>query len=79
MPEKKRCKATIKFGDDFGDNSCTFHCQLEAGHEGSHKEAGDMGYGVLPMPYTLTWEKSAKELDKAMKAKHSSEKTRSNK
>ncbi len=61
-----KCKATIEFGDDYGDNNTTFHCQLEAKHSGTHKETGDMGYGAVPMPYTLTWEGSVKELDKAM-------------
>lgn len=74
MPRKKKCKATIVFGDDFGDNVSTFHCQLEVGHEGCHREIGDMGYGVIPMPYTLTWEGSDEELDKAMEAKYSSKK-----
>jgi len=46
-----KCKATIEFGDDFGDNTCTFHCELEKGHKGLHKETGTQ-YGV---PYTLTW------------------------
>lgn len=62
----EKCKATLVFGDDFGDNCCTFHCQLEAGHDGLHKETGDVGYGVIPVPYTLTWEGSDRELDKAM-------------
>ena len=38
----KTCKATIKFGDDFGDNVCTFHCELPKGHKGPHKEEGDL-------------------------------------
>ena len=73
MPLKKKCKATIKFGDDFGDNTSTFHCQLEAGHNGLHSEVGDMGYGVIRMPYTLTWEGSDKELDNALKEKEKKE------
>jgi hypothetical protein len=52
---RSRCRATIVFGDDFGDNSTTFHCQLIKGHDGPHQESGDMGYGVVPLPYTLTW------------------------
>ena len=46
-----KCKSTIEFGDDFGDNSFTFHCQKEEGHNGEHKEEGDM-YG---QPYILKW------------------------
>lgn len=57
------CSATIKFGDDYGDNSSTFHCQLEEGHEGLHQEKGDMGWDKYKMPYTLTWEGTDKELE----------------
>lgn len=53
---KIKCPATIEFGDDFGDNTTTFHCQLTAGHEGSHYEEGDMGYEETPCPYKLSWE-----------------------
>ena len=59
-----KCEATIEFGDDFGDNHCTFHCQLENGHEGPHKEIGDMGVVKYRMPYTLTWEGNHLELEK---------------
>ena len=60
----EKCGLTIEFGDDFGDNHCTFHCQLEKDHEGPHMEVGDMGYGRMPIPYTLTWQGSQEELDK---------------
>jgi phage FluMu protein Com len=53
MTKCKACKAIIEFGDDYGDNHSTFHCQLEAGHEGRHSEKGVMREN---MPYTLTWE-----------------------
>ena len=53
---QNRCQAVIRFGDDYGDNCSTFHCQREAGHEGKHREVGDMGYGVSPIPYTLEWD-----------------------
>ena len=57
-PEKKkgRCNATIAFGDDCGDNSCTFRCGLLKGHKGLHQEKEDMGYGKNTQPYTLEWE-----------------------
>lgn len=50
------CNASIAFGDDYGDNSCTFHCQLEEGHTekpgGSpHKEGGEL-YG---QGYIVVW------------------------
>jgi hypothetical protein len=56
MKIKKLCNSTIQFGDDYGDNHCTFHCQLEEGHSGSHIEIGNMFY--LPeedYPYKLEW------------------------
>jgi hypothetical protein len=48
-----RCNAIISFGDDYGDNDCTFHCELEEGHDGKHLETGTIR---KRMPYTLTWE-----------------------
>ena len=48
-----KCKAIVEFGDDYGDNSCTFHCELEEGHEGLHTETGSM---YDKFPYTVTWE-----------------------
>jgi hypothetical protein len=48
-----KCNAVIKFGDDYGDNDCTFHCELEEGHEGKHLETGTVR-GTIP--YSLTWE-----------------------
>lgn len=47
----KKCKSTMEFGDDLGDNSCTFHCQLESGHEGRHKESGVL----YKRPYSVEW------------------------
>ena len=58
MSRKKKCKALIIFGDDYGDNTCTFHCQLPEGHEGPHQEKGEM-YGKYP--YCLMWEKAMLE------------------
>jgi hypothetical protein len=55
--------ATIEFGDDFGDNVTTFHCHLGAGHAGPHEEKGNLGWGEVDMPYTLTWEGSEAEMD----------------
>lgn len=48
---KDKCKATIEFGDDFGDNITTFHCRLEKGHTGSHCETGHQQQGL----YVLSW------------------------
>ena len=49
--EDQICDATIEFGDDYGDNSTTFHCKLPYGHNGEHEEIGDM-YGKR---YKLKW------------------------
>lgn len=46
------CKANIVFGDDNGDNDCTFNCELEEGHKHDHKESGTMD----GKKYILTWE-----------------------
>ena len=60
----RKCRAIIKFGDDFGDNSSTFHCRLRYGHDGPHEEIGDMGYGIVKHPYTLTWKGTNHDLEK---------------
>jgi len=57
-----RCDATIAFGDDHGDNSTIFHCQLPAGHDGEHQEDSHMGYDNYRLPYTLRWQGSSREL-----------------
>lgn len=58
----KKCKAIIQFGDDFGDNDTTFHCQLEENHSGKHKEIGDMGTEDNKIPYILEWEGCSEEI-----------------
>jgi len=50
-----RCKAKIRFGDDYGDNCSTFHCQLEEGHTDEHIEKGNMGDEEQRIPYILSW------------------------
>jgi len=52
-PSKRewKCNAEIVFGDDFGDNSCTFRCGLPKGHLGSHREEG----GAEGKDYILEW------------------------
>ena len=54
----EKCGATICFGDDFMDNTCTFHCGLDKGHTGRHVETGDMG---MAMSYRLEWDGDARE------------------
>ena len=57
--EIEKCKATIAFGDDFGDNECTFRCKLEKGHSGKHKVDGWL-YG---QKYILEWEDKVRKED----------------
>lgn len=55
-----KCSAIIEFGDDYGDNTCTFRCQLNEGHSDKHREIGNMGYGPEEqIPYVLEWEGSS--------------------
>lgn len=36
------CGDAIEFGDDVGDNTTTFQCDLPVGHDGRHQERGTM-------------------------------------
>lgn len=36
----RRCRCTILFADDFGDNTTTFHCEFLQAHTGPHQESG---------------------------------------
>ena len=49
--DRMKCKEMIVFGDDEGDNSCTFHCQKNERHSGHHIEEG-VQYGKK---YVLIW------------------------
>jgi len=35
---REECNAIIEFGDDEGDNTTTFHCNLKRSHKGHHQE-----------------------------------------
>jgi hypothetical protein len=39
--KKNRCAAILQIGDDYGDNDCTFRCNLEHGHDGPHIEKNE--------------------------------------
>ena len=39
------CQSLLVFADDYGDNSCTMHCELEAGHEELHRETRQLPNG----------------------------------
>lgn len=55
------CDATIEFGDDYGDNYCTFYCDLPKGHLMQHQESGVMCQGN--MPYVLEWTGDQRVID----------------
>jgi hypothetical protein len=57
------CGATIEFGDDFGDNCSTFHCKLNEGHDGMHRETGTMDSQY----YSLEWEGDSREIEANLK------------
>jgi len=60
-----RCGATIEFGDDYGDNSATFHCQRVPHDENTdHTEWGNMGDEENPQPYILTWKGDCRHIEK---------------
>lgn len=46
------CNKEMEFADDFGDNPCTFHCNLPKGHKGKHRETGK---GFNGQTYRLTF------------------------
>lgn len=58
QPENEgKCNAVLRVGDDFGDNSATFRCQLEPNHDDLHKET----WGEEGDKKTITWEKDERE------------------
>lgn len=52
------CSASLRMGDDFGDNPCTFKCKLPKGHEGLHIEHGNF---INKHPYVFTWHGDMRE------------------
>lgn len=56
--DKQTCNAIIEFGDDYGDNTTTFHCNLPWGHKWQHQETGISPMGQV---YKLTWYDNVKE------------------
>ena len=60
-----RCHSFVRFGDDYGDNSSSFHCELPENHDGKHQESGSQ-YGK---DYVLQWAEQTKEhVEKEKKA-----------
>jgi hypothetical protein len=45
------CNARLYLGDDYGDNSATFRCQLKLNHIGPHKET----FKRRNRPVEITW------------------------
>ncbi len=69
-PSGGRCDSRIVFGDDFGDNPCTFYCRLPAGHTGPHREDSIIHSGLRGrvQPYSLTWENDWDDAEEASSA-----------
>lgn len=61
---RNKCKATISFRQDMTGRVYVFQCQHKAKHTGHHRNKGDMGLGIIKMPYTINWEGSDAELRK---------------
>jgi len=63
----RTCRARLEFGDDYGDNTCTFKCQRESGHAGDHRESGAQtgftagGY-AYEIPYSVIWPRRDEQL-----------------
>ena len=70
----RTCGARIEFGDDRGDNSCTFKCQRERDHAGPHRESGAQDAftarsHAYKIPYSLVWPRRSEPLgNRARKA-----------
>jgi len=55
-PLRHLCRATLVLGDDYGDNSATFRCDLPLGHEGNHVETFHRESRTgEKTPVTVTW------------------------
>lgn len=52
-----RCHSFVQFGDDYGDNQSSFHCELPANHDGKHQESGCQ-YGK---EYVVQWTEPTRE------------------
>ena len=61
-----KCSSTLVLADDYGDNSCTLHCQLEEGHAGLCTETGDLN----GQRYTIVWERPDESLELAASIGH---------
>lgn len=46
-----KCNVPLDLADDYGDNPCTFHCQLEPNHPGRHREIGK----VAEQEFRIEW------------------------
>jgi len=53
-----KCKETLILADDYGDNPCTFHCDLPSHHaQKYHKEEGVSDDGSK---YKMVWKLKVK-------------------
>lgn len=51
-----QCNAELHIGDDYGDNHATMHCELEAGHDGKHRETFFTDATAGPRNAVVEWE-----------------------
>ena len=54
---KGQCRSFMEFGDDFGDNTTTFHCELAPKHKGQHIERGTLH----EQPFEIRWGKVSRK------------------
>ena len=53
MNNQIECKNKLMIGDDFGDNDCTFTCELQKEHKGRCRETFKMNGKEV----SIEWEK----------------------
>lgn len=46
-PTEGNCNSKLCLGDDYGDNECTFLCNLPPKHEGLHSETSRGGRLII--------------------------------
>lgn len=60
-----KCNARLFVADDYGDNHCTFTCQLEPDHSGPHREAFSRTYQTaerkIGSEISVTWQEDERQ------------------
>lgn len=66
-----RCNARLYLADDYGDNTCTFCCQLDEGHGGKHNAAFNMGMNAETSNLVeVTWEQDMRCYHEFVECEH---------